>query len=211
MIRCTKSDNIRITIAGIQLILGIAISQVPAKAFTTANVANAGYEMRVRFDKTLSITSSRAGDKFTATVADRGPFNLARISGHVESITQSQRFRGLTLMSLAFDSIRFKDGESYPINAEIVRLYDLPSGEQVDAGALIETRGQRSPQTLKRSGIGALGRAIFRRKAGASPAARRRRKNSRFRTQRTAPGSGRGDVASRLSQLSYWEIPTPTK
>jgi hypothetical protein len=64
-------------------------------------------------------------------------------------------------MSLAFDSIRFKDGESYPINAEIVRLYDLPSGEQVDAGALIETRGQRSPQTLKRSGIGALGRAIF--------------------------------------------------
>ena len=64
-------------------------------------------------------------------------------------------------MSLSFDSIRFSDGESYPINAEIVRLYDVPSGEQVDAGALIETRGQRSPQTLKRTGIGALGRAIF--------------------------------------------------
>lgn len=161
MIRCTKSDNIRITIAGIQLILGIAISQIPTKAFTPATLENAGYEMRVRFDKTLSITASRAGDKFTATVADRGPFNLARISGHVESITQSQRFKGLTLMSLSFDSIRFSDGESYPINAEIVRLYDVPSGEQVDAGALIETRGQRSPQTLKRTGIGALGRAIF--------------------------------------------------
>ena len=161
MIRCTKSDNIRITIAGIQLILGIAISQIPAKGFTPANVENGGYEMRVRFDKTLSITSSRVGDKFTATVADRGPFNLARISGHVDSITQSQRFKGVTLMSLSFDSIRFSDGVSYPINAEIVRLYDVPSGEQVDAGALIETRGQRSPQTLKRTGIGALGRAIF--------------------------------------------------
>ncbi len=161
MIRCTKSDNIRITIAGIQLILGIAISQIPAKGFTTANVENGGYEMRVRFDKTLSITSSRVGDKFTATVADRGPFNLARISGHVDSITQSQRFKGVTLMSLSFDSIRFSNGDSYPINAEIVRLYDVPSGEQVDAGALIETRGQRSPQTLKRTGIGALGRAIF--------------------------------------------------
>lgn len=161
MIRCTKSDNIRITIAGIQLILGIAISQIPAKGFTPATVENAGYEMRVRFDKTLSITSSRVGDKFTATVADRGPFNLAKISGHVESITQSQRYKGLTLMSLSFDNIRFSDGESYPINAEIVRLYDVPSGEQVDAGALIETRGQRSPQTLKRTGIGALGRAIF--------------------------------------------------
>jgi len=161
MIRCTKSDNIRITIAGIQLILGIAISQIPAKGFTPATIENAGYEMRVRFDKTLSITSSRIGDKFTATVADRGPFNLAKISGHIDSITQSQRFKGLTLMSLAFENIRFSDGESYPINAEIVRLYDVPSGEQVDAGALIETRGQRSPQTLKRTGIGALGRAIF--------------------------------------------------
>lgn len=159
MIRCTKSDNIRTTIAGI-LILGIAISENSARAFTTANVDREGYEMRVRLDRTLSM-SSRVGDKFTATVADPGPFNLARISGHVESITQSQRIRGLTLMSLSFDSIRFSDGESYPINAEIVRLYDVLSGEQVDAGELIETRGQGGPQTLKRTGIGALGRAIF--------------------------------------------------
>src|SRR5215510_7279313 len=159
MIICTKSGNIRTTIAGI-LILGIAISENSARAFTTANVNRDGYEMRVRLDRTLSM-SSRVGDKFTATVADPGPFNLARISGHVESITQSQRIKGYTLMSLSFDSIRFSDGESYPINAEIVRLYDVPSGEQVDAGALIEMRGQRGPQTLKRTGIGALGRAIF--------------------------------------------------
>lgn len=160
MIRCTKSDNIRTTIAGI-LILGIAISQESARAFTTADEERDGYEMRVRLDRTLSITSSRVGDKFTATVADPGPFNLARISGHVESITQSQRLRGYTLMSLSFDSIRFSDGESYPINAEIVRLYDVLSGEQVDAGDLIETRGHSNPQMLKRIGIGALGRAIF--------------------------------------------------
>ena len=162
MIRCTKSDNIRITIAGILLILGIAISQIPATAFTTENVDRGGYEMRVRLDRTLSFMSSHVGDRFTATVADPGPFNLAMISGHVESITQSQRFKGVTLMSLSFNSIRFSDGESYPINAEIVRLYDVPSGEQVDAaGDLIETRGRRSPETLKRTGIGALGTAIF--------------------------------------------------
>ena len=161
MIRCTKSDNIRITIAGTLSILGIALSQIPARAFTTADVNRGGYEVRVCLDRTLSIMSSRVGDRFTATVADPGPFNLARISGHVESITQSQRFRGFTLMTLSFDSIRFNDGESYPINAEIVRLYDVSSGEQVDAGDLIETRGHRGPQTLKRAGIGALGRAIF--------------------------------------------------
>ena len=192
MIRYTKSDNIRITIAGILLIQGIAISQIPTSAFTTANVENGGYEMRVRFDRTLSIMSSRVGDKFTATVADRGPFNLAKISGHIESITQSQRFKGLTLMSLSFDSIRFSDGESYPINAEIVRLYDVPSGEQVDAGALIETRGQRSPQTLKRTGIGALGRAIFSVTSGAGgkPALR-----SRF------AGAGKTTASNRKEQL----------
>jgi hypothetical protein len=161
MIGCTKSDNIRTTLAGILSILAISISQIPVSAFTNQNVASGGYEMRVRLDRTLSIMPSRVGDKFTATVADRGPFNLATISGHVESITQPQRFKGLTLMSLSFDSIRFKDGESYPINAEIVRLYDVPSGEQIDAGELVETRGQRGPQTLKRTGIGALGRAIF--------------------------------------------------
>lgn len=161
MIRCTKSDSIRIAIAGTLSILGIAISQIPARAFTTAGVDRGGYEVRVCLDRTLSITSSRVGDRFTATVADPGPFNLARISGRVESITQSQPLKGFTQMTLSFDRIRFSNGDSYPINAEIVRLYDVSSGEQVDAGALIETRGQRGPQTLKRTGIGALGSAIF--------------------------------------------------
>ncbi len=161
MFRCTKSDKIRITIVGTLSILGITISQISGRAFTVADVERSGYEMRVCLDRPLSIMSSRVGDTFTATVADRGPFNLAKISGHVESITQSQRLKGFTLMTLSFDSIRFRDGESYPINAEIVRLYDLTSGEQVDAGDLIETSGHRGPQTLKRTGIGALGRAIF--------------------------------------------------
>ena len=176
MIRCTKLNNIQLTIAGIPLILGIAISQIPATAFTTANVERRGYEMRVRLNRTLSFMSSQVGDEFTATVADPGPFNLATISGHVESITQSQSFKGMTLMSLSFNSIRFSDGESYPINAEIVRLYDVSSGDQVDAGDLIETRGRRGPETLKRTGIGALGTAIFSvtTSAGGKPALRPR-------------------------------------
>lgn len=189
MIRCTKSDNIRTTIAGM-LILGIAISQNSARAFTTANVDHDGYEMRVRLDRTLSIASSRVGDKFTVTVADPGPFNLARISGHVESITQSQRMKGYTLMSLSFDSIRFSDGESYPINAEIVRLYDVLSGDQVNAGELIETRGHGAPQTLKRTGIGALGRAIFSvTSGGGKPVVR-----PRFAVTRKTPASVRKEI-----------------
>ena len=64
-------------------------------------------------------------------------------------------------MYLSFDRIRFNDGEAYPINAQIIRLYDIASGEQVDAQDLIETHGHRRPQTLKRTGIGALAGGVF--------------------------------------------------
>lgn len=143
------------------VILGIAISQIPTSALAAANAGSGGYEMLVHLDRTLSFTSARVGDRFIVTVADPGPFNLARISGHVESITPSGLLKGTTEMYLSFDRIRLNDGEAYPINAEIVRLYDVPSGEQVDAEHTIETHGRRRPQTLKRTGIGALAGGVF--------------------------------------------------
>src|SRR5678816_2710442 len=151
MTRWTRRDKIATTTTSMLVILCIAISQTPARAFIAANVDRGGYEMRVHLDRTLSIMSSRAGDRFTATVADPGPFSLARISGHVESITRSGLFNGTIELCLSFDRIRFNDGEAYPINAEIIRLYDVASGEQVDAQELIETHGHRRPQTLKRT------------------------------------------------------------
>jgi len=143
------------------VIIGIALSQVPVRAFTTVNAYRGGYEMRVHFDRALSITSSRVGDRFVVTVTDPGPFNLARISGHIESITRSGLFNGATEINLSFDCIRFNDGQSYPINAEIVRLYDEASGEQVDAQDVINTSGRHRPQMLKRTGIGALAGGVF--------------------------------------------------
>ena len=149
------------TIVMVMLVFGIALSDIPSSAFATANAARGGYEMRVHLDRTLSIMSSRVGDRFVATVADPGPFNLARISGHVQSITSSALFKGATEMCLSFDRIRFNDGQAYPINAEIIKLYDMPSGEQVDAQDLFETHGRRRPQILKRTGIGAVADGIF--------------------------------------------------
>ncbi|HEX6647892.1 MAG TPA: hypothetical protein VF075_00085, partial [Pyrinomonadaceae bacterium] len=161
MIKWITLREIAITTTAMLVILGIAISQVPARAFTPVNGYRGGYEMRVHLDRTLSIASSRVGDTFTVTVADPGPFNLARISGHVESITPSGQIKGATEMYLSFDRIRLNDGVAYPINAEILRLYDVPSGEQVDAEQMIETHGRLHPQTLKRTGIGALAGGIF--------------------------------------------------
>ncbi|HEX6716639.1 MAG TPA: hypothetical protein VF088_05980 [Pyrinomonadaceae bacterium] len=192
MIRWIRLDKIAITMTLMLVILGIAISQIPARAFNAANVDHGGYEMRVHLDRTLSIMSSRVGDRFTATVADPGPFNLARISGHVQSITSSGLFNGATEMDLSFDRIRFNDGGAYPINAEIIKLYDVPSGEQVDAQDLIETQGRRRPQTLKRTGIGALAGGVFGVTPGAGsggPAIR-----PRVAATRTTAASGRKDL-----------------
>jgi hypothetical protein len=169
MISRIKPGNIRAigrfliltTIAAMLTIPGIPIAQIPASAFVASNIDRSGYEMRVRFDRRLSSMSSRVGDEFTATVADPGPFNLARISGRVESITQSQLFKGATEMHLSFERIRFRDRMGYPITAEIIRLYDVPSGEQVDVEVPIETGRKRRPQTLKRTKIGALASGVF--------------------------------------------------
>jgi hypothetical protein len=148
--------------------------------------------MRVHLDRTLSIMSSRVGDRFTATVADPGPFNLARISGHVQSITPSGVFRGATELCLSFDRIRINDGEAYPINAEIIRLYDLPSGEQVDAQDLIVTQRRRRPQTLKRTGIGALASGVFGMTLGAGGGGAAIR--PRFAAAGTTSAPGRQDL-----------------
>jgi hypothetical protein len=158
MIRWTKPVLTAVS-AAIVVILGIAMLQTPATTFAATNVSG-GFEMRVCLDRTLSSNSTRAGDKFIATVVDPGPFNRARISGHVQSIRQSEQFKGATVMYLSFDRIRFSDREGYPINAEIVKLYDVPSGEQVDATHMIDARG-RGAQMLKRTSIGALAGGVF--------------------------------------------------
>lgn len=159
--RIRLEKKIAITMTSMLVILGMAMSQVRVRAFASVNGYRGGYEMRVHLERALSITSSRVGDRFVATVADPGPFNLARISGHIESITRSSLVNGATEMNLSFDRIRFNDGQAYPINAEIVRLYDVPSGEQVDALDLINTSGRHRPQMLKRTCIGALAGGVF--------------------------------------------------
>jgi len=141
-------------------VLILSVLQIPTIAFASANADREGYDMRICLNKTLSSRFSRIDDKFTATVVDAGPFNQAKILGHIEDIKQSGRFKGATEMYLSFDRIRLSSGETFPIGADIIRLYDVRSGEQVDAEGGIETSG-RGPQTLKRSGIGALAGGIF--------------------------------------------------
>jgi hypothetical protein len=120
--------------------------------------------LRVRLDDTLSSTDSKIGDPFSATVVDRGEYRNARVYGHISSITDSGRLKGNTTMMLRFDRLVMPDGRRSRLNAELVELYDAPSGEKVDVEGAIQSggRGRTSViHTAVGAGAGALLGGIF--------------------------------------------------
>src|SRR5262245_14743769 len=100
-----------------------------------------GTNLRVRLNNTLSSKESRVGDRFTATVVNPSRYDEATISGHIRSITKSGRVEGRTSMTLAFDSIRLRDGRTGNVRADVVRVYDSDSASRVDEEGRVESGG----------------------------------------------------------------------
>ena len=120
--------------------------------------------IRIRLDDTLNSIDSQIGDPFSATVVDKGEYQLARVYGHVTEIEMSGKVKGHTSMMLRFDRLVMPDGRRSPIHAEIVELYHAPSGEKVDVEGAIESsgRGRKSIEhTVIGVGAGALLGGIF--------------------------------------------------
>jgi len=126
----------------------------------TAAVVPAGTQLRIRLTETLSSKEVRAGDRFSATVVNPSRYEEAKVMGHIRSISKSGRVKGRTTMSLAFDSIRLSEGRSGPLRAEVLRVYDSESAQNVDSEGRVQSGG-RGKQTLKRSGIGAAAGAVI--------------------------------------------------
>lgn len=61
----------------------------------------------------LSTETAREGDRFTLTIREPGQFEGATIEGHVSSIERSGRITGRSQMTLNFDTIRLRNGQSY--------------------------------------------------------------------------------------------------
>ena len=124
------------------------------------SIMPAGTQLRVRLNDTLSSKEARAGDRFTATVVNPSRYEEATVSGHIRSISKSGRVKGRTTMSLSFDSVRLRDGHTGPLRAEVLRVYNSDSAENVDSEGRVQSGG-RGKQTLKRSGIGAAAGAVI--------------------------------------------------
>ena len=145
-------------------LLLVAVIATPIAGGSLSFALPADVALRIRLDDTLTSADSQIGDPFSATVVDRGEYRNARVYGHVSSIRTSGRLKGNTTMMLRFDRLVMPDGRRAPIHAELVELYDAPSGEKVDVEGAIQSggRGRTSVvHTAIGAGAGALLGGIF--------------------------------------------------
>jgi len=145
-------------------LLLIAVIATPIAGWSVSLTLPADLALRIRLDDTLTSTDSQVGDPFSATVVDQGKYRNARVYGHISSIETSGRLKGNTTMMLRFDRLVMPDGRRALIHAELIELYDAPSGEKVDVEGAIQSggRGRTSVvHTAVGAGAGALLGGIF--------------------------------------------------
>jgi hypothetical protein len=151
----------QIAAAALSLLLALIIVAVPSVRGSTQKFSvPVDVALRIRLDDTLTSTDSRVGDPLHATVVDKGEYQNARVYGHITQIDMSGRIKGHTSMMLRFDRLVLPNGSRAPIHAEIVELYDAPSGEKVDVEGAIESGG-RGRKTIEHTAIGAGAGALL--------------------------------------------------
>lgn len=109
----------------------------------------------------VSTESAREGDRFVLTVREPSNLNGATIEGRVSQIERSGRVTGRSQMTLAFDSIRLRDGRSYRF-AGILESVRTAQGDTVridNEGAVRDDN--QTTKTVQRTAIGTAVGAII--------------------------------------------------
>ena len=109
----------------------------------------------------LSTQTVREGDRFTMTVRSPGQYEGATIEGRIMSVDRSGRVSGRSEMTLDFESIRLRNGQSYSF-AGILESVRTPSGDVVrvdNEGAVRDS--DQTKTTVTRTAIGTAVGAII--------------------------------------------------
>jgi hypothetical protein len=117
-------------------------------------------EMKIRLQSEIDTKKAQDGDKFTAVVIDPSQYADAIIEGHIAKIAQSGKLKGKTAISLSFDTIKFKDGTSTAMAAQVVKVYGEDSVKKVDEEGNVQS-GSKTETTVKRTGGGAAAGAVI--------------------------------------------------
>jgi uncharacterized protein YoxC len=109
----------------------------------------------------LSTQTAREGDRFTVTVRQPAQYEGAVIEGHVSNVQRSGRLTGRSQVTLNFDTIRLRNGGSYPF-AGILESVRTTQGDTVrvdNEGAVRDT--SQTTKTEQRAAIGTAVGAII--------------------------------------------------
>ena len=124
-------------------------------------VITSGTELVAVLNNDLTTQNAQEGDRFTMTVRSPGQYEGATIEGQVTSINRGGRISGRSEMTLDFDTIRLRDGQSYRF-AGILESVRTPNGDvvRVDNEGAVRDSDQTS-KTVQRTAIGTAVGAII--------------------------------------------------
>ena len=109
----------------------------------------------------LTTKLSQQGDLFTMTVRDPSQFEGAVIEGAVGSVDQGGRLAGRSGMSLNFERIRLKNGQTYKFSG-VLGSVRLLNGNTVKVDNEGTTQGSnKTTQTIQRAGVATAVGAII--------------------------------------------------
>jgi len=130
-------------------------------ATTGSFVIPNGTELVAVLNNDLSTQNVHEGDRFTMTVRSPGQYEGATIEGSVINVSRGGRVSGRSEMTLDFDTIRLRDGNSYRF-AGILETVRTASGDVVrvdNEGAIRDS--DQTKTTVQRTAIGTAVGAII--------------------------------------------------
>lgn len=109
----------------------------------------------------LTSKRNRQGDRFTMTVREPGQYEGAVIEGTVASVTQSGTLTGRSGMTLNFDSIQLRNGQTYRFAGTLSSVRNA-NGDTVRVDNEGSAQGDnQTNQTVTRAGVGTAIGAII--------------------------------------------------
>jgi hypothetical protein len=109
----------------------------------------------------LNTKQTKQGDRFTLTVREPGQYEGAVIEGTVGSVDPGGRLTGRSGMSLNFDTIRLRNGQTYKFAGTLGSVRTL-NGDTVKVDNEGTAQGDnQTTQTIQRAGIGTAIGAII--------------------------------------------------
>jgi hypothetical protein len=112
-------------------------------------------------NNSLTTAQAKQGDRFTLTVREPGQYEGAVIEGTVGAVDQGGRVTGRSGLSLDFDTIRLRNGQTYRFAGALTSVRML-NGDTVSVDNEGSAQGDnQTTQTVQRAGIGTAIGAII--------------------------------------------------